>query len=257
MQSLDRVLADGSPVIRVPWPALAEQIAPGPGHVVLAIGAPGVGKSAFGLKWALGMDAPCLILSLDSDLMTQGARTVSALSGLPFKEVRAHAQEYQPFLREQFKSLPMMLDYPMGPGEIGEVLQAFEEFYGHRPELVVLDNLKDVVKGKNYESFDEALREIHRLARRHRTTFLVLHHINRGDGKKAQDVEVYNGKARPSLRHVQFAGDQDSEIVLGLWQGWTPWQGTSLMVSTIKYRFGPKDVDVPLALDMETMRLGD
>ncbi len=256
MQALDRVLADGAPVIRVPWPELEDKISPGPGHVILAIGAPGVGKSAFGLKWALGMEQPCLILSLDSDLMTQGARVVSAISGMPFTDVRKHAKEYQPFLRERFKQLPMMIDYPVGPGEIGEVLEAFQEFYGHRPEIVVLDNLKDVVKSKTYEAYDDALRDIHRLARRHKTTFLVLHHINRGDGKRQQDVDVYAGKARPTLRHVQFAGDQDSEIVLGLWQSWTPWLGNSLMVSTIKYRFGPSDVDVPLKMDLERMVLG-
>ncbi len=38
MQALDRVLADGAPVIRVPWPELEDKISPGPGHVILAIG---------------------------------------------------------------------------------------------------------------------------------------------------------------------------------------------------------------------------
>src|SRR5690606_19845543 len=53
--------------------------------------APGVGKSAFALKLAIGSGASGIYFSADSDEITQAARAVSMLTGVPLLEIgRAH-----------------------------------------------------------------------------------------------------------------------------------------------------------------------
>lgn len=248
MQTLDRSLRGIVDTIPVPWPQLEARIKPGPGHLVLVIGAPGVGKSAFGLVWALRCGEPTLLLSLDSDLATQAARTVSALSGVPFSKIREQPEVWEAFLVQQRDRLPMVMDYPVTPEDMESVFRAFEEYYGQMPRLVVIDNLKDIVVSKDYAAYDEAVRELHRIARRCKVTFVLLHHI-----RKDRDMTIWT---RPDQADALFAGNQDSEFVLGLYRSWAPGVGPALMVGILKNRFGPTGENVPLYFDMERMIIG-
>jgi len=246
IQTLDHSLVGITDTITVPWTNLGRAITPGPGHLILVLGAPGVGKSAFSLAWLLALEKPTLYLSLDSDLATQAARTASALSGISFDEVRLNVPIWQEYLKVRQRTLPMMLDAPVRASQVDEVVQAFEEYYSEKPEIVVVDNLKDVVDSDTYEAHRMAVRTLHQVAKKHRTTILLLHHLNRtsraGDGYSA-----------PSQSDGQFTGEQDSEFILGLWRD--EYAGSLIMnVRVLKNRFGPKGFDVRLFFDQERMR---
>src|SRR3990167_5107362 len=72
--------------VPVPWASLSGIIHPLRGNLIIVLGAPGIGKSALELNWLLlTMQMPGLMLSLDTDLVTQGLRTASTLSQEPMR----------------------------------------------------------------------------------------------------------------------------------------------------------------------------
>ena len=263
MQTLDRSLSGVSETIPVPWPRLNELVQPGPGHLVLLLGAPGVGKSSFALQWTLEMGEPTLIVSQDTDLATQAARTVAHMVGISFADVKEDLPKWEAYLKASVPTLPMMLDYPLLVDDLDPLVIAAEEFYGTRPRMVVVDVLRNVVPGAAYEDFMETFRELHRVARKHHITIVVLHHLNR-QGKNA------SGTKPVRLDDGQYGGEQECEIVLGLWTprgkedviyGWVPYNEPMLRVSVLKNRNGPKDPDgmgvyVDMRADLERMQIG-
>lgn len=248
----------------MPWPRLADIIQPGPGHLVLVLGAPGVGKSAMALKWALSAGGPALILSQDTDLGTQAGRTVSALTGVPHSEVMNDLDKWEKFLSANIPQLPLMYDYPATSDDVGDMIVAAEEFFGVVPPIVVVDVLKNVVAEKSYEGYVSAIEELHRAARRFGTCVVLLHHVNR-QGRNASGVKPVR------LDDGQYGGEGDAEIVLGLWTpkgdidpiyGWREYLEPKLRVSVLKNRFGAKDpegkdVFVDLSIDYDRMILSD
>jgi hypothetical protein len=248
----------------MPWPKLGEIIEPGPGHLVMVLGAPGVGKSAFALKWALDAGGPALVISQDTDLPTQAARTVSALAGVRHSEVVNDLDRWENFLSSNMKSLPLMYDYPIASDDIGQLIVASEEFFGITPAMVVIDVFKNVVREKSYEGYINAIEELHRAARRYGTCILLLHHVNR-QGRNASGVKPIR------LDDGQYGGEGDAEIVLGIWSpkgeidplyGWKEFYDPVMRVSVLKNRFGAKDpegkdVYVDMQLDYDRMVIDD
>jgi hypothetical protein len=209
-----------------------------------------VGKSSFALWWAIHMDAPCLYLSIDSDLPTQAARTVSMLTGIKFESVKEDIPAWTEYLKTLNRQLPMMLDCAMGADEIDSAVQAYEEFYSRKPPLVIVDNLKDVVAAGEYGAYVDAVKSLIRVAKHHRTVVLVLHHINR-------QSRAGDGRRPPSLDDGKFGGEDDAPFVLGLWQGWDEFLGPVFNARILKNRFGPKEFDVKMQFDFETMQVRD
>jgi hypothetical protein len=175
-------------------------------------------------------------------------------------EVKKDYEQWEKYLKASSKRLPMMVDYPVDALEVADLLVAAEEFYGTIPKLVVVDVLKDIIAEEGYEGHREALRELHRLARRFHTTVVVLHHVNR-QGKNS------DGTKPVRLSDGQYAGEQDSEIVLGLYMPkYIEYMGeyiavdNTLRVSVLKNRFGRRDstgesVYADLTFDYERMRI--
>jgi predicted ATP-dependent serine protease len=234
----------------VPIAGLAKKITPGPGHLILVQGAPGIGKSMIALWWALNMDRPALYLSIDSDLATQAARTVSMLTGTKFSDVRGSISEWQSYLRTLDRTLPMMFDNTVTADDIDGMVRAFKEFYTFTPSLVVVDNLKDIIPSYTFENVTDAIRQLVRVAKRHKTTVLVLHHVNRGSGAGA-------GNRPPSMDSGKFGGEDDAQFVIGLWDSFDEYVGPCLKARINKNRFGPKGDDVKMQVDWERCQVRD
>lgn len=229
---------------------LARAITPGPGHLILVQAAPGAGKSTIALWWILHMDKPGLYLSLDSDLATQAARATSMLTSIQYEEVVRNVPEWQRFLKQEDRKLPMMIDESVTADDVDGLVEAFEEFYADKPSLVVVDNLKDLVSSYTFENVTDTVRKLIRVARKRKIVILLLHHVNRHGG-------AGKGNRPPSLDDGKFGGEDDAPFVLGLWQAWDEFSGPVLKVRINKNRFGPKDFDVSLRLDWERMQVTD
>jgi RecA-family ATPase len=250
MQTLDRSLKGIVERTHVPFTGLAQSIKPGPGHIVLVTGATGVGKSAFALWWALHMPTPALYLSLDSDLPTQAARTVSMMTGYKTEDIEGNLDEWENYLATQQKQLPMMFDHPIKVSQLESVVKAFEEFYSGSPSLIVVDNYKNVVGSSEFASYADAHLELIRVAKKYKTTILLLHHVNRSS-------RVGRGDSPPEVDSGKFGGEDDSPFVLSLWNAWSDYIGPILNIRVNKNRFGPHGHDVSLVYDYSRMQFSD
>lgn len=226
MRNLARALGDERPALHVPWEPLRRLITPYPGSLIILLGAPGAMKSMLALRWCLGLDEPTRLVSLDTDTATQAARIVAALNGMPTADVYEDRARWSEWLRRQPLKLRVH-DEPLTPVDIGELLSADTEFWGRSPGLVVVDDVSKLrMEDRGYSSFESAFVELHRIAKKHHTVVLALHHLHRGDSSnREKPVKLSDGK---------MTGEFEAPIVLGQWR---PSEGR-LHVGVLKNRFG-------------------
>lgn len=239
MRSLIRHLRREYKAIPVPWESLAGVVRPGPRHLMVVIAAPGVGKSALSLSWAL-RSKPALFFSWDTDLRTQGLRIIASLKDRTIREVEQDLPREIPWLESQDLPVRFVEQY-MDIDEMEEVIRAEREYWGQPPALTVIDNLRNLVREESVESFSGTLTQLQKIARRQDTAVMVLHHVKRGPSA--------NGDVRPRTSDGLYAGERDAEFVLGLWR-----EHDRFFISVLKNRLGPDGQDVRLEADLERMR---
>lgn len=251
MEAFVRALLDDRPAVRVPWEGLARYIRPVPGTLVIALGAPGACKSLSALVWGVELAKvgdPVRLISLDTDPLTQGLRVVANLTGHRVDHLAQEPKAWASMLRKQ--RLPVrVIDTPISPEDVDEILQADTEYFGKPPAICVVDDMRQVVRSPDYTTFEVGFNAIHRAARRNHTVVLALHHVHRGDSAAGKEpIHLSDGK---------YGGEYEAEIVLGLWRP-IP---TTLRVGILKNRFGLADpggeVYVDLEVDPARVQLGD
>lgn len=217
----------------------------------MVLGAPGTGKSATSLAWALRTQLPATCISLDTDLRTQAARVCAVKAGVPVTEVFRDPGLWANYLRYH-PHLVRFLDRPLTADQVEEVLVAHTEYFGESPHICVVDNVGNLsmdARGDNeYGAFRKAFSALHAAGRRFETTMLALHHVKRG--------EASSGTKVPRLSEGIFTGEQQAEIVLGLARP----QRDVLRVAVLKNRWGVAHPDgslyVDLPVDLARMRIG-
>lgn len=227
--------------IPLPWPEL--QIRPGPGDVVLVTAGPGAGKSFIALNWAVHLaqkGMPVLVISTDTDYSDQAVRTCALLSGKPSHVIEANREAWAEWLHEQAELPIRWSELPLTSDQIQDFLRAEVEFLGETPVLVVVDVLTDMLGGaeENVGEVRRIVRELKKAAKKFRTTVVVLHHIKRG--------KAANGTSTVTLQDGLYGGEQDAQIVLGLWR---PAEQT-MTVATLKNRRGVANADGFLNADL-------
>ncbi len=229
--------------VPVPWQNLAEVIDPHAGNLIVCLGAPGSGKSAFALNWSLKLQAPTLILSLDTDITTQAVRTASLLSGTSMQRVKEAAPGWSEYV-DRIANRCRMYDLLLEPKEIVNLIKAETEFWGKPPALTVVDNVSNLIKEGGYEEYRAIFTDLHRVARITGTCILALHHIKRGTS--TGPLGLFAG---------QYSGEQEAEMVLGLWST----SAGTLNISVDKNRSGMANPDgsfyVNMQFDKQTMRI--
>lgn len=225
--------------VPVPWNL---GIHPMRGNLMVVMGSPGVGKSLFALNWCLGIQEPSLLLSLDTDMATQAVRACSILAGVPQERIMKQADVWAQYL-DRKNLLCRMYDLNMDTKDLNDLVLAEMEYWGAVPALVVVDNVSNVVTEMGYEAYRSAFLGLQKVARIRGTAVVALHHVKRDSSSGAL-----------SLHSGQYSGEQEAEIVLGLWR-----TGPSLRVGVLKNRNGPSDPtgqqSIPLNLSHSTLRL--
>lgn len=232
----------------MPWANLAQTIDPHAGNLIVVLGAPGQGKSAFALNWALKLEAPTLLLSLDTDITTQAIRTASLLSGVSMTEVKDNAPGWSEYV-EKMAFRTRTYDLMMQPKELANLVRAETEFWGKPPALTIVDNVSNMIQEGGYEEYRAIFTDLHRVARLTNTCILALHHIKRGTG--SGPLGLFAGS---------YSGEQEAEIVLGLWAPRpTPYSVNILNISVDKNRSGQAAPDgsffVSMKFDKSTMSI--
>lgn len=246
MSGLSKALSRDARTYRVgvPWKGLSV-LEPLRGNLCVVLGLPGVGKSAFALNWATHQPASCL-LSLDTDLTTQAIRTASIVSGRPMRAVKDSPRAWALYLERQVPQV-RAYDLALTPREILGLVNAEAEFWGTPPAVTVIDNVSNLIRDASYEEYRRIFMELHRVARLGDTFVLALHHVTRSASPGAP----------LTLTSGQFAGEQEAEMVLGLWAR----DPDYLNVSVLKNRNGQADptgnLYTTLRFDRTTMRIRD
>lgn len=213
--------------VPVPWTGLSG-IEPLRGNIIVVLGAPGQGKSALALNWLLKSNVESLLLSLDTDLSTQAIRTASILANVPADRVKARPQVWADYV-ERKSRLMRTYDLSLSSDKLTNLVQAETEYWGEPPAYTVVDNVQNLLTDLSYEAHRNIFIDLHRVARREHTCVIALHHVKRG-ATVGSPLALWDG---------QFAGEQEAEVVLGLWQREAG--NNALNVSILKNRSGRAD----------------
>lgn len=238
-------LDDDREGLEVPWPSLAALLRPLPGSLIICLGAPGSGKSLFSLSWCLRCPRPSRLISLDTDSLTQGARTVAALTGVSTHDVLSNPRQYVEALEVAMRSRPMrVLDRQINPRELDELLEADSLYWGQTPAFVVIDDVSKFLTGeRGFDAYDEAFARMHAAARAFNTVILALHHIRRS----TRVGVTTDFAANPiGLSDGRYGGEYEAEMVLGLWRPYP----LLARVGVLKNRYGPSAPDGSLFADL-------
>lgn len=233
--------------VPMPWRTLSGVLHPLRGNMAICLAEPGVGKSAFSLNWAASITQPSLVLSLDTDLASQAVRLAAMTSGTPMDTIKQDPEVWADYLERKVKMV-RMYDLSISSNELYGLLEAETEYWGHSPALTVVDNIGNLVRDGSFEDYRRAFSDLHRVAREFDTFVLALHHVRRNTNR---------GPLRPTMASGQYTGEQEAEIVLGLFTE----ARDRLQVSILKNRSGQSDpngeMHYPLHWNRDTMKLSD
>lgn len=240
-QSLSIKGSAGDP-LPSPWPSLA---AKGTvflrGQLALVCAAPGIGKSAFTLAYALKARVPTLYFSADSDAYTQLTRSVSSLTGWSLERSSEMVRSGDlngatPLLAD----IPIRFNYSASPSidQIKNSMMAYDEVYGDFPQLVVVDNITNVRTGAAandedpYAGLEVLMEYLHDMARQTSAFVAGLHHV----------TGPYNDGNKPiPLSGIKGQIGRVPELVLTLHRPLQQFGNPPLNVSTVKNRSGKSD----------------
>lgn len=186
MLTLDRVVRRGAsgPAIELPFAGLTRlEFGLTPGKVSMIVAGPGTGKSAIGMTIALDLGLRTLYESPDQDSWTTAVRTLAHNTGHPQTYIRA--------CLEPGVLLPDELDVALADAEhvqfsfdsytteeINDDVLAYGVLHGAYPELIVVDNLRNVARGSDSDFTEQgrALDQLDALAQKTGAHVMVLHH---------------------------------------------------------------------------------
>lgn len=220
-------------------------------QLTLIAGGPGTGKSAF--TQALlqrgndnGAHNSVMYFSADSDAMTMWKRAAAIATGWEQSEIERMVTEgNHAGIDAEVKAATqhMRFDYRSAPDEddVLNSLHAYAQVYGAYPEVIVMDNLRnlfiDGVEGE-FQALDQATVFLHDLAKDINAAVIGLHHVV-GDSE--------NGDKPIPLSGIRGKVTKIPEVCLTLYR-----QGDILNVSPVKNRNGRADASGSLSYQLRT-----
>lgn len=221
------------------------------GQLHLVSAAPGVGKSALALTYALRAKVPTLYLSMDSDAHTTAIRTGQMVSG--FDSERMESALEDALFRESVLSQVGHVRFSFRSGvdthDLMMEVAAYAEAYGAYPILTIVDNLANIAfDGDEFASLRRIVADLHALSRLTQAAVVALHHVT---------GSYDDGTSPVPLSGIQGKISKMPEVILTLSAG----DNGQLFISPVKNRHGKADPSgrwrLPLAADLSTMAIGD
>lgn len=153
------------------------------GQFTLISAAPGVGKSLFSLRLALSANVPTFYVSADTDAATTYMRAASMLTGETTYEVERKIEARN--TREidirmgMLKHLRFSFESPIFLNDFEEDMHMYGHVYGRWPELVVVDNIRNM-EGDDGDAANQDARScdyLHDFAHKTGASVVGLHHV--------------------------------------------------------------------------------
>lgn len=158
------------------------------GQLIMVAGHPGSGKSLW-VQWLCHRwNRPTLYFSMDmsqSDTVTRLGALCTGMTSDAVKKAFERDDDESIWVEEQLESSLMDFVYDDAPTlqEFVTQLQAYEEMYGHLPEVLVIDNLVDIDHegDDEYRAWNQTLLWLKSLCRNTGMTVIVVHHARELD----------------------------------------------------------------------------
>ena len=211
---------DAGAALYMPLTALREnKIAFRKGQVGMINGAPGGGKSTLILNIIINTPkVPVLYLSPDSDIMTLGPRMVAIADKVPLSQVESELDkggESRARVLEKTKQFShIQWSFKTSPSfeNIIEELEDYETVHGYFPEMIVLDNIRDVYsdevgEGGEHQRFSATVDFFADLAESLNIAVVLLHHLK---------GQYENGDVPPPLSALLGNVSKQARMVLNL-----------------------------------------
>jgi replicative DNA helicase len=228
------------------------------GQLTLIAAGSGTGKSAFTLTIATRAEVPTLYFSADSDAFTQYTRLGAMLTETPVWAVEKDMDQGKSvhydtqinnldYLRWEFDAAPTLDTLDLD-------IQAFGYTYGCWPQMIVVDNIKNVWTESENENnrYSEIIDYLHELARKTGAAVVALHHLTGeyDDGIKPAPMSSLLGKV-----------SKIPAMILTLHkEGSSDFENLKLNVSIVKNRGGKADPSggwfISLPANLEYMSIG-
>lgn len=257
MQSFDQARrkerGSGDPICW-PYPSLvAESVVPKRAELTMIAGGPGTGKSAWILSSLINGDGKGnknrgVYFSADTSGGAQYNRVASIITGYSMALIPSlDPVELDEKVREATEHL--WLDTTSNPdwGHINAVIACYEMIYGMPPEVIVIDNLKDLDMGVDDEwrQLEEGCQFANELAKDTGAAVIVLHHVG---------GEHENGAAPIPLSGIRGKATKTPSMILTMFRSAVSKQ---LRISVVKNRSGKAQADghfhLGLSSDLERM----
>lgn len=217
MQTLTRALRGKSdegqalPVVFTELAALGAKFRRG--QLALVAAAPGGMKSAIVATLALRAKVPTLYVSADTDKFTLGSRVGAQLNKIAVDDMvrylsSADREEWLRKIEAELEHIWFCFDANPYLEDIESEIKAYVHCVGAWPELIVVDNLKDVWSeegdGQDHVRYDRVIGQLHELARRTGACVIVLHHVVGAyeDGYTAIPISGLLGKVGKTPRLI-------------------------------------------------------
>lgn len=218
----------------MPWPDMAaEDVAIRRGQVHMWAAAPGAGKTALTLNYlatdVVRSSVACMYFSPDSDIMTVGPRMLGIMRNQRVSQIhrafeRGDTEELME-MSKQLRHVQWCFEYPLDYDVIDLEIAAYQEIQGHSPDLIVLDNIRDVlsdtVEGSGeWQAQKEAVNYFKQIAGKTGAAVVVLHHLtgNRENGDSPPTLGDVENKVGKNVRQVLLLFAPD-EHTLGVRKG--------------------------------------
>lgn len=192
------------------------------GQVTMVASGQGGGKSAFLTNYLARARVPALYFSPDSDIGTIGPRMIATITERlardVFDDLDAGRREAHLEAAKRLDHIHWSFETGLSYEDIQDHLIAYERVHGYYPQLIILDNLRDVYdgdgEGGEHQRHARTVDWFHSVARQTGAACVLLHHLEGAydDPSIPPPLKAILGKvgknARMSL-HL-FSPDDDS-----------------------------------------------
>lgn len=161
------------------------------GSVVMVAGMPAAYKSMFVLNLVHTMNIPTLYISADSDASVQISRLAAMITKHPSRQIRTALEEAPAYYETVLAQSRVQFSFDSNPDayDIESEINAWVELYDEYPEIIVVDNLRNVFSGADNEhgGYKVIQQRLIDIARETGACVITMHHMKEGgEGKYAR-----------------------------------------------------------------------
>lgn len=162
------------------------------GSVVMIAGQPAAFKSMFTLNVVNAMGVSCLYISADSDAATQISRLSAMLTKDESRGIRTALEgPGADYYAEALKASRVQFSFDSNPDmfDIHDEVSAWVELYDEYPDVIVVDNLRNVYSGSETEhsGYKAIQQQLIDISRQTGACIVTMHHMSESGGQRSTD----------------------------------------------------------------------